>query len=361
MTRPEAARDALDLLVRKESPFNAEPPLARLVESWITPVERLYVRNHAPAPTLDPGTWSLEVDGLVERTVSFDLDELRGLPQIEVTATMQCAGNRRDEHSAVRPVDGVAWGAGAIGHCVWRGPRLRDVLAPAGLSDRARHVELVGLDRVEKTGDVFAGSIPRVKATAPETILALEMNGAPLTADHGFPARAVVPGFIGARSVKWLGRITATAEPSANHFQAVAYKVAPPDATLESAEWPAIPPLDELPLNAVVCDPSPGDVLAAGLAGVRGYAVAPGLPGRTVARVQVSGDGGATWNDAQFASPVRPFAWCLWEAAVELACGETDIVVRAWDSSGALQPPDTPWNVKGYLYNGWHRVRVTVG
>jgi sulfite oxidase len=168
----------------------------------------------------------------------------------------------------------------------------------------------------------------------------------------------LVPGYIGARSVKWLAEISVQAEPSANYFHVHSYKVFPRAVRPDNADWDSVPALGETLVNAVVCEPIEGAVVSPGLVNVRGYAV--GSAGRTVERVQVSSDGGMTWQEAQLTSDQGAWAWRFWEVAVDLTPGSRELVARAWDSAGATQPADPAsiWNFKGYMNNAWHRVHV---
>ncbi len=353
------------LIVHSATPHNAEPALEHLVASWITPVEHFYVRSHAPVPKIDAGSFQLSVEGLVERPGRVSLAELRrDFARQSVIATLTCAGNRRSEHSLVKPVDGVPWQAGAIGNARWGGARLSDVLRKAGLRAGAKHVWFEGVDQIERSGGVipFGASIPLDKALAdddatPGTLVAYEMNGAPLPPDHGFPLRTVVPGYIGARSVKWLGRIIVSDRPSTNHYVAKAYKLVT-ESTQQ--QWSAAPPIESFVINAVTCLPAANSKLREGVTRVRGYALPPGVAGRTIAKVEVSADGGRSWTPARFTSQANPFCWQLWTADVPLTAATRELVVRATDSSGNLQPRKVAWNLKGYLFNAWHRTPVQV-
>jgi sulfite oxidase len=329
-----------DTIVHQEAPLNAEPPPAALAGAPVTPVERFYVRNHGAVPeTAGP----LRVEGLVARPLELSLAGLRALPRRELTATLQCAGNRRAALIAVRDIPGEApWGPGATGTARWAGAALADVLAAAGVDPEARHVALRGADRSEEADPPqdYEVSIPLEKALAPEVLLAWEMNGEPLAPVHGAPLRAVVPGYIGARSVKWLERIELRREPTDAYYQATAYRL--------GGEA-----LAEVAVNA--------DFLAAtvapGAVDLRGYAYAGG--GGGVTRVEVAADGG-DWVVADLGEDLGPWAWRLWRARLELPPGRHELAVRAWDGAGATQPEDPAavWNPKGYANNAWGRLSV---
>ncbi len=352
------------LVVRAESPFNAGPPLKLLHHTFVTPEELFFVRNHGTVPDVDPGRYRLNVTGMVKRSLSLSLDELREhYPKTALMATLQCAGNRRSEFTAIRPIPGeIPWDAGAVGTAVWSGAALRDVLSSAGVLPEARHAAFLGLDEVEKEGKTFGfgGSIPLQKAMSEEVLLAYSMNDAPLPPLHGYPLRVVVPGYVGARSVKWLAQMTIQATPSTNHFQSHAYKIFPPQIRVEEADWAMGLTLGELPVNAVICQPADGESVPAGRLTVQGYALAGG--GRRIDRVDLSADGGGTWMTAALLDESSPWTWRLWEAEPRVGPGPCHLVVRAWDSAAQTQPEDVGkiWNFKGYMNNAWHRVDVNV-
>ncbi|MCJ2050343.1 molybdopterin-dependent oxidoreductase [Methylobacterium sp. J-070] len=348
------------LIVHGDRPYNAEPPLDRLRTAYRTPAPDFYVRSHGDLPALDRDTWRLTVDGDVGTAMELSLRGLRSrFREVTVTATMQCAGNRRADMRAVAPVSGDPWDGGAIGTADWTGVRLGDVLREAGAGEGAdRHVAFESHDGV--AGHPYGVSIPLAKALAPETLLAYAMNGEALLPEHGFPVRAVVPGFAGVRSPKWLRRITVQDRPSDNPIQAGDYKLYPSDVTPETADPVRGHTIDAMPLNAAICEPARGASLKAGANRVRGYAIAGD---RAVVRVDVSGDGGRNWAQAALEhEPDAPFAWTFWTAGLDLPPGEHELAVRAWDSAGQTQPalPDDTWNHKGYLCACWHRVRVSV-
>jgi len=360
-----AGAQASPLLVHTKVPLNAEPPLPLLVKSWITPVERFYVRSHAANPQIDPDRYRLEISGLIDKPLRLSLAQLQqSKHQQTVTATMTCAGNRRNEHSEVKQVSGVPWGAGAIGNATWTGVPLAHLLKQAGVKPGAKHVWFEGLDRIEKGGETiaFGGSIPLAKAMGsegklPGALVTTRMNGAPLTADHGYPVRMVVPGFIGARSVKWLGRIVLSDRPSPNHYVSHAYKLVDED---EEKQWNAAEPIYRYPINAVICLPPPRAKIDKDQVRLRGYALPAGRAGAVIRKVELSADGGRTWKPARLIGKTQPFCWQLWEGKLPVTGATEALLVRATDSTGATQPEQVAWNLKGYLMNAWHRVPVQV-
>jgi sulfite oxidase len=295
--------------------------------------------------------------------MELSLDELRSLaPTRTVTATLECAGNRRDELTAVKPIPGeVPWRAGVIGTAQWRGVPLRDVLHAAGVSADARHVAFSSLDEARFEGEQvsYGSSVALEKALSPDVILAYEMNDEILAPEHGFPLRVLVPGYIGARSVKWLRDITLQEHPSSNPFQARDYKTFPPEITGPTVDWSRGRTIEGLILNAVITTPGDGETVSPGPALVEGYAIAGE---DAVERVEVSINGGNTWTTANIVERADPYAWCFWEVALDLSPGDCVLIVRAWDDSNRTQPEETGpvWNFKGYMNNAWHRVKVHV-
>ena len=348
-----------DLIVHEHEPFNAETRHAALAEGPVTATDAFYVRAHGAVPEIDPAAWRLQVRGLVERELDLSLPTLReAFRERDVTATLQCAGNRRAGLIAIRDIPGEApWGPGATGTATWSGVALADVIALAGPLRDAAHVGFEGADLCPEATPAqrFGGSIRLDKASRPEVLLAWAMNGEPLAPVHGAPLRVVVPGYIGARSVKWLERIEVRAKPWLGYFQHVVYRLLPEDG----APGPgAGMPLGLVALNADVLSPGDGDTVASGPVEVRGYAFAGGE--RYVARVDVSIDGAASWSQARLLDDLGPWAWRQWQITVDLAPGEYEIIVRAWDSSAATQPEDEAalWNPKGYVNNARPRIRV---
>ena len=306
--------------VWQREPLNVEAAPDLLAASDITELRAFYVRSHGPVPAINAAAHQITVSGLVRTPLELDLDGLRSLcPQRSVTATLQCAGNRRSELIAVRPIEGeIPWGPGVIGTAVWCGVSLADLLTRAGVRADATHVELIGED-VDPDGRSFGGSIPLAKALSGEVLLADRMNGEPLCAAHGAPLRAVVPGYIGARSVKWLREINLLSAPSPNYYQAVAYRVHPPSVTDRDADPSAAIPLGELAVNAAILTPCDGADLAAGNVTVTGYAISGGA--NRVERVDVTVDDGASWQCADLLDAPSPWAWRRWRLTLDLPAG----------------------------------------
>ncbi|XP_074836205.1 sulfite oxidase, mitochondrial [Carettochelys insculpta] len=360
------------LRVNSLKPFNAEPPAELLGENYLTPNQLFFTRNHLPVPAMDPASYQLQVEGPGGRTLALSLSELQSrFPKHEVTATLQCAGNRRAEMNRVRPVKGLEWGVAAISTARWGGARLRDVLLYAGYEEEPqagqRHVCFEGLDR-DLSGAAYGASIPYSRALAhgAEVLLAYEMNGEALPRDHGYPVRVVVPGVVGARQVKWLGRVSVSPEESPSHWQRNDYKGFSPAVDWDTVDFDAAPAIQELPIQSAITEPTPGTAVPPGQLTVKGYAWSGG--GRGVVRVDVSLDGGRTWHVAELAGEEQPldraWAWRLWQLTAPVPPGsvQLDIVCKAVDASYNVQPDTVApiWNLRGVLSNAWHRVRVTV-
>lgn len=351
------------LIPRQESPYNAEAPLEPLIRDWTTPEPLMFVRSNAKKlPDIDAKMHRIKIDGLVDKPLELSLEQIARMGKAaKHHATLTCAGNRRAEHSKTKKVGGVQWEAGAIGNAEWEGVQLRDVLAAMGVKPEAKHVWFEGVDDVEHEGKTihFGGSIPlqKVANMFSRAMLATRMNGKPLTQDHGYPVRVLVPGFIGARSVKWLGKITVSDRPSPNYFVAGSYKVVEEDTPEAFAK---AEPIYEIVINSAICTPATGAMLKAGKNTLKGYALPAGDPNSLIAKVEVSVDDGK-WQPAKLENVKEPFCWALWTATVDLAPGKHTLAVRATDSRDVQQPEKTEWNAKGYLYNGWHKVDVTVG
>ncbi|MCV7125053.1 sulfite oxidase [Mycobacterium lacus] len=355
-----------DMIVRGRVPYNAEPPPAVLASSDITPVSAFYARNHGPIPDIAPRQWRLRVDGLVDAPLDVTYAQLTTeFDQHSVVATLACAGNRRAELLRVRQIPGKEpWGHGAISTAEWRGVRLADILGAAG-ADRGegRHVAFDAPDVAPEARPVqsYGSSIPLSKAMSPEVLLAWRMNSEPLPRTHGGPVRVVVPGYVGARSVKWVTTVTVQPGPSQNYFQALDYRILPPDADADMAAPGEGISLSSLALNCDILDPTDGDHVPPGALTIRGYAIAG--DGRSVERVDVSLDDGLTWRQGDLRPAPSKWSWRRWSVTVDVDRGPLTITARAWDDTGALQPESAAslWNPRGYGNNAWARVALSVG
>ena len=332
-------------------------PLEALREP-ITPIGLHYLLIHYDIPAVDPSTWRLQVDGLVERPLSLGLADLQGRPRIEVVSTMECAGNGRARLEP-RPIS-QPWLQEAVGTGRWAGVRLRDLLDEAGVQDGAVEVLFTGLDRgIEAEEEqAFQRSLPVDVARDEDVLLAYELNGVPLPPQHGFPLRLLVPGWYGMTNVKWLSRLTLIDEPFRGYQQARGY------------HWRLDPDEQGVPLQRIqpraLLEP-PGipefmtreRTVAAGPQLLAGRAWSGHAP---VAGVEVSVDGGATWAEAEL-EPAELGRWAWRRFTYTWAAGPPGryvLCARARDEAGNVQPDEPTWNVGGYANNAVQRIPVTV-
>lgn len=361
MPRKYGKSDAF--VVHQESPFNGGVPAKDIPREDLTPTEDFYVRGHGPVPSLDAHSHVLHVRGMIERELTLSLNDLkRDFPVRRLEVTLQCAGNRRKELHAIRPMqkNALLWEAEAISNATWTGVEMGDVLRAAGIQEGASHVAMLGHDLgAAPDGGGFGGSVPIEKALMPGTLLAWEMNGEPLPPIHGAPLRAIVPGYIAARSVKWLTQITIQEHPSRNHFQAHDYKTFPQETTEYNVNWTMGTMLNEHATHAAILSPADGETVDTGNTTVYGYALAAG--NAVITRVELSTDGGETWRDALFDTRPRLWVWARWSCEISLPAGKHTLIVRAHDSDGYIQPqhPAEIWNFRGYQNNAWHHVKIS--
>ncbi len=328
-----------------DQPENSETPLDEL-RCWVTPNRLFFVRDHFEVPHIDLNDWRLRIEGCVEHPTTIDWDELTSLPVRSVFATVECAGNGR---SFLQPsVHGVQWGAGAIGHAEWTGVPLKLILEQAGVQTDAVEIVFYGADMGSESDHPepmnFARGLPLRKALHPDTLLAYRMNGELLDANHGYPLRLFVPGWYGVASVKWLTRIEAVAQPFQGYFQTRKYTYQ--RAAGDDAERAVVGPMV---VKSEIIRPRAGDVLGVGTNRVFGVAWAGE---NAVAAVEVSVDGGSTWNESELLGPRSRYSWCLWEYLWEVAQpGDYEILARAVDSTGVVQPNEHDPLRGGYMIN----------
>jgi sulfite oxidase len=353
-----------DIIVRNAMPYNAEPPASVLASSEITAVDAFYSRNHGAFPDIRPAEWQLTVDGLVDQPLTMTYERLTtGFAAHSVVATLACAGNRRAELLKVRPIPGKEpWAKGAISTAEWRGARLADVLDAAGVHNHdGLHVAFSAPDVAPEARPVqsYGSSIPLTKAMSEEVLLAWEMNGQPLSRAHGGPVRVVVPGYVGARSVKWVTGITVQEVPSQNYFQALDYRILPADADPDTVAPGEGISLSSLPLNCDILVPDDGAEVPAGPVTIQGWAIAS--DGHDVCRVDVSLDDGRTWQQAELHPAANRWTWRRWSLAIDAQPGPVSLTARAWDDTGVTHPesPASLWNPRGYGNNAWAHITAS--
>lgn len=335
---------------------NGSPAPADLVRRGVTPIRQFFVRTHTPTRQARTGT--LQVSGLAANPRTWSLTDLTALPALTIPAVLVCAGNRRQEMGASRPIapGELLWSSTAIGNAEWTGVPLSLLLEMAGVQPEAAHVAFMGADG-------FGGSIEIAKALSPEVLVAYGMNGEPLPPEHGGPLRLVVPGYIGARSVKWLTEIVIQREPSDNLYQRHAYRLYPAaydseaviEAHLEEGQM-----LGPLPVNASIVLPVSGAYVNGRAVLIRGWA--HGSDGHEVTEVTITVNDAHTLK-AHLSPSQGQWAWRLWWVRIGLPPGVHLIQACARDTSGATQPPFSAdqWNYRGYLHRAQPRITITVG
>jgi DMSO/TMAO reductase YedYZ molybdopterin-dependent catalytic subunit len=351
--------DRLDgLIVRELEPLNLEMPFST-VNGFATPNESFYVRCHFPVPEITASKWSLKVEGEVEAPFSLSYKELLAMESRTVTATLECAGNNR---VFLEPkVKGVQWGLGAVGNASWTGVALSAVLERAKVKPAAIEVILEGADEGEianpprPAGRIcFARSLRLEKALA-DVLLAHTMNGKKLTASHGFPLRAIVPGWYAMASVKWLRRIIVTEKAFAGYYQSIDYSY-----WKRTAGLPSLVPIAEQQIKAEIAQPENGETVPAGKT-IRIHGAAWSCDA-DITKVEVSVDSGATWQEAQLLDSSVKNAWRLWEYdwRTPASPGKQTLRARATDSRGRVQPLERDPDRGTYMINHVLPIEVEV-
>jgi DMSO/TMAO reductase YedYZ molybdopterin-dependent catalytic subunit/mono/diheme cytochrome c family protein len=328
----------------------------------ITPLSRFFVRNNLPRPDAsilaNRSAWTVEVEG-VNQPRRITLAELQTLPWKTYASVIQCSGNGR-KFFAHGP-SGSPWGTGAAGCALWTGVRVADVLAHLGgttLGDgflTATGGEPLP-EGIERDAVVVERAVPLAKGLA-DAMLVWEMNGEPLPLTHGGPLRLLVPGYFGCNQIKYVARLAVTAQETSAKIQQKGYRYRP----IGSKGAPDQPSLWRMPVKSWLNGPG-GDGVPILPGAVTLYGVA--LSGeRGIAAVEVSTDGGTTWQAAEFTGPdLGPNAWRTFQLRTTLALGAHMLVSRATDTLGEVQPEARQDNERGYRHNGWadHALRVEV-
>jgi len=345
-------------IVRSEEPLNLEMPFEKL-DGFITPTELFYVRTHFPVPKIEKKTWRLSVAGEVEKPFQINYEELLKLESRKMPVTLECAGNTRNFLDP--KVKGVQWGLGAVGNAEWSGVPLSILLDRAGIKSNATEVILEGADegRLEDpkapSGKVrFARSIPLRKARE-DVLLAYKMNDLDLKPEHGFPLRAIVPGWYAVASIKWLQRIVVTDRPFNGYYQ-----------TLDYAYWEKrgdlaeLVPISEMQIKAEIAQPMANEILRAN-SNVRVHGAAWTSEGE-IAKVEISVDGEGNWAEAKLIDKAARNAWRLWEYDWRTPSkpGKQTLVVRATDSRGRTQPVERDPDRGTYMINHLLPIEVEI-
>ncbi|WP_439559236.1 sulfite oxidase [Dyadobacter sp.] len=348
------------LITREKEPSNLEFPFATL-KGRITPNARFFVRSHFPFPKLDSNVWKLSITGDVKRTITITYDELRKMPSKTVMATLECAGNGRAKLAP--KVKGLLWEQGAVGNAEWTGVPLSALLEKAGLNSDVLEIILEGADKGEITeeprspGEIhFARSISLKKALEANVLIAYQMNGKDLPIAHGYPVRAIIPGWYGMASIKWLTNIIATSKPFEGYWQTIEYAY-----WKRQANQPTLTAVTAVEAKAEIARPMLHEVVAAG----KPYRVhgAAWCGEKSVIKVEISTDNGLSWQDVKLLDKEIANVWRLWEFNWQVPSkpSTAGILVRATDSDGHVQPDKHDPDRRTYMVNKTVAMEVEIG
>jgi DMSO/TMAO reductase YedYZ molybdopterin-dependent catalytic subunit len=342
--RPAEEDKADGMITLSPRPKDLEMPVDGFVAE-ITPVERFFVRSHTYVPEVKLADWKLRIDGQVERPLTFTLTELRTFPRVELTGVLECAGNGRSFYEPRVP--GAQWSFGSVGNARWAGVRFRDLLGKAGLKSGAAHLLLDGADVPLGKMPDFQRTLPVAKGLHPDTLLAWEMNGKALTAEHGFPLRVIAPGWAGDSWVKWLQHIEVLDHEFDGFWMKTAYRhpshAVPPGTAVDPKD---MVPVTDLNVKSVIARPR--DWAPPGLVTVQGVAWSNAA---AVSKVEISVDAGQSWNPANLAGKATQYGFRRWTYSWRAAEGRHTLISRATNSAGQTQPLRPEWNPSGYLWN----------
>jgi sulfite oxidase len=344
------------LIIRSLRPPDFETPVS-LLNTFITPNEAFYVRSHMPVPQVDAAAWALKIGGEVTSPITLSVDEIRKLPAHTQTVTLECAGNGRAFFEPA--LAGIQWEKGAVSTARFTGARMSDVVKKAGVKAAALNVEMHAADRPPGTMPAFVRQVPMAKAMHPDTLIAYEMNGQPIPLVHGAPLRAIIPGWEGAYSIKWLNALNLIAKDSDSFWVATGYRYptrrVAPGAAVDAKD---MAPLTGLVVKSLITSPLDGTTHAAGKIAVGGFAWAGE---DDIKAVDISIDNGATWRPARLTGEQARYAWRRFEFDFTAPRPESCLILsRATDSKGRMQPAVSQWNPSGYLWNQYDAIRIDV-
>src|SRR5687767_4510834 len=344
------------LIIRSLRPPDFETPVS-LLNTFITPNDAFYVRSHMPIPQVDAASFALKVGGEVNSPLTLSVDEIRKLPAHTVTVTLECAGNGRAFFQPA--VAGIQWEKGAVSTARFTGARMSDVLKKAGVKTAGINVEMHPADRPPGTMPAFVRQVPMAKAMHPDTIIAYDMNGEPIPLVHGAPLRAIIPGWEGAYSVKWLNALNVLAKDSDSFWVVTGYRYptrrVAPGAAVDAKD---MAPLTGLVVKSLITTPANGATQAVGKIVVGGFAWAGE---DDIKAVDISIDNGASWRPARLTGEQARYAWRRFEFEFTPPRPESYLILsRATDAKGNMQPAVSQWNPSGYLWNQYDSVRIEV-
>ena len=329
------------LIVRRSDPLNCEVQTSRLVGGVVVTNEDFFIRNHFPVPTIDMASWRLRVHGLVNDPLGLTLHELMNMPAHSMVLTLECAGNGRSFFTP--PIEGERWGLGAVSTAEWTGTLLSDVMGLARIESPAQELVFRGADTFER-------SLQIEDAGARPVLLAYAMNGEPLPANHGFPLRAIVPGWYSVTDVKWLSEIEVIGNVFNGYYQTQRYVFEWERNGVASNE-----PVRHQRVRSLITHPADGDEVRTGELAIRGLVWSGSA---AIAKVEVA-VGGKTWVEASLLGEAIPYCWQRWELITRVErAGRLAIRSRATDAEGNTQPEEAEWNRLGYGNNSIQEVEV---
>lgn len=355
LARPAGSAENAKLvpIVLSPMPLDREMPVEGFTDE-ITPTEDFFVRCHTYTPQVKESDWQLTIGGRVDKPLTFTLSELKKMPRTELTGVLECAGNGRGFYEPHMP--GAQWKFGGVGNARWAGVRLRDILRQAGLKTGATQLLLDGADVPLGKMPDFQRTITVEKGLDADTLLAWEMNGEPLTPEHGFPLRVIAAGWAGDSWVKWLQHIEVLDHEFDGFWMKTAYRhpshAVTPGATVDAKD---MIPVTDLNVKSVIA--SPGEWVKPGLVAIAGVAWSNGA---AISKVEILSDGGKNWNTAKLPGAATKYGFRRFRYDWHAEAGQHVLISRATDATGRTQPIEEEWNPSGYLWNVAQPRNVTV-